>query len=78
MPETVRARRKKPPDSMDSVVRGARADAIDFLHETMDDTEEKTELRIKCATIIIGLETGEGPGAGRIEVVLGPCEEMAK
>ena len=59
-------------------IQKSKLDAVNFLHDTMLNTQEKTDSRIKCASMLLDRDTGDEKPRETIEVVLGNFEELAK
>lgn len=61
------AGRKKIPDNIKDMLKGATPDACKLLCDTINDTEAKLELRIKCSEIVLDRVYGKPQQAVEVD-----------
>lgn len=59
--------RKKIPDNIKDMLKGATPDACKLLCDTINDTEAKLELRIKCSEIVLDRVYGKPQQAVEVD-----------
>ena len=77
--------RKKMPDDAKAMLKAATPAAVKLLVDTLNNTNEKTETRVKCAETVLDRVYGKanqpidlGGEIPKIEIVLGNGKEYAK
>lgn len=77
--------RKKIPEDAKAMLKAATPAAVKLLVDTLNNTNEKTETRVKCAETVLDRVYGKanqpidlGGEVPKIEIVLNGAEELAK
>lgn len=77
--------RKKMPDDAKAMLKAATPAAVKLLVDTLNNPEEKTETRVRCAETVLDRVYGKanqpidlGGEIPKIEIVLGDGKEYAK
>ena len=77
--------RKKIPEDAKAMLKAATPAAVKLLIDTLNNPEEKTETRVRCAETVLDRVYGKanqpidlGGEVPKIEIVLNGAEELAK